>query len=106
MNIRTPDGIKIYCLPDSARCKCTGVSPEVMDRCPIINFDDEGDECCPSLCDEYDEDGGDTKTDCKRCGWRRVMARMYDLHWHGAEDCPMECGAKDTNVPSKGEGDG
>ena len=30
------------------------------------------------------------------------MARMYDLHWQGVEDCPMECGAKDTNVPSKG----
>ena len=42
--------------------------------------------------------------DCRRCDWRRVMARMYDLHWQGAEDCPMECGgAKDTNVPTKEE---
>lgn len=57
MKIRTADGvIMIYCLPDNARCKCTGKSPEKMDSCPIYNFDDFGEECVPELCEEYEED--------------------------------------------------
>ena len=56
MNIRTQWGDKIFCLPDCARCRITGKSPEDMDSCPIINFDDFGDECVPELCDEYEED--------------------------------------------------
>lgn len=27
-----------------------------MNRCPILNFDDHGDECVPELCSEYTED--------------------------------------------------
>lgn len=55
MNISNPCGTKIYCLPDNARCRCTGKSPEKMDSCPIYNFDDFGDECIPECCGEYEE---------------------------------------------------
>ena len=58
MNIRTPDGISINCLPEDARCTWRGTSPENMDVCPIRNFDDFGLECVPELCDYYTE--GDT----------------------------------------------
>ncbi len=55
MNIRTQSGIKIYCLPSSALCKCTRKSPEHMNECPICNFDYFGMECVPELCDKYEE---------------------------------------------------
>lgn len=55
MNIRTACGIDIHCLPDGARCKCTGKSPTEMEECPIYNFDDFGEECVPELCAEYEE---------------------------------------------------
>lgn len=55
MNINTPDGISVFCLPDNARCKISGESPCDMDCCPICNFDDYGDFCVPELCDEYTE---------------------------------------------------
>ena len=42
MNIRTPDGIRINCLPEDARCTWCGQSPEYMSNCPIRNFDDFG----------------------------------------------------------------
>ena len=55
MNIRTPDGIEIYCLPDCAKCTYSSESPEDMDVCPIRNFDDLGLECVPELCEYYTE---------------------------------------------------
>ena len=58
MNIRTPDGIRINCLPEDARCTWCGQSPEYMSNCPIRNFDDFGLECVPELCEYYVE--GDT----------------------------------------------
>lgn len=56
MEIRTKDGMMIYCLPDNARCKLTGRNPESMCECPIFNFDDLGDICVPELCEEYEEE--------------------------------------------------
>lgn len=56
MNIGTACGVSIDCLPDNAKCKCTGKSPLEMDSCPICNFDDYGNECVPELCDEYEEE--------------------------------------------------
>lgn len=59
MRIRNSDGvITIYCLPDNAKCRVSGKSPEYMIKCPIYNFDDYGDECVPELCDEYEEGDG------------------------------------------------
>jgi hypothetical protein len=60
VNIRTPDGIIIHCLPEDARCVMhKGLSPEDMDSCPIRNFDDFGLECVPELCDYYTEGDAD-----------------------------------------------
>ena len=56
MDVVTPDGIKIYCLPDCAKCSRTGISPIDMDHCPIFQFDNFGDRCIPELCDEYREE--------------------------------------------------
>ena len=30
-------------------------TPMYIHRCPIKNFDDEGEFCCPELCEEYEE---------------------------------------------------
>ena len=54
MEIMTTDGIVIYCLPDYAKCKCVGVSPEALVECPLHKFDDG--KCYPELCEEYTED--------------------------------------------------
>ena len=56
MNIRTQWGDMIHCLPECARCRITDKSPEDMDTCPILNFDDFGAECVPELCEQYEED--------------------------------------------------
>lgn len=55
MEYRTSAGIKLYCLPDNARCNLKGKHPDDIDECPICNFDDYGRICCPDLCDKYDE---------------------------------------------------
>lgn len=57
MEIMTADGIRIYCLPDNARCKCVNASPEMLMECPICNFDYVGNICVPELCHEYTEGG-------------------------------------------------
>lgn len=57
MIITTECGIEILCLPDNALCKESGKSPEEMDICPIFNFDDDGYNCVPELCDSYTEAG-------------------------------------------------
>lgn len=59
MEIRLPYGTIIHCLPDNARCGCTGESPLEMDKCPIFNFDDLGILCVPELCEEYKEELGE-----------------------------------------------
>ena len=56
MNIRTKNGIKIFCLPDNACCTQCGEHPADMFKCPIRNFDYFGDECVPELCDCYTEE--------------------------------------------------
>ena len=28
---------------------------------------------------------------CDKCKLRIVMAKYFDMHWSGEEDCPMEC---------------
>ena len=55
LRVRNDEIIDIYILPDSAKCKCTGVSPLDMDACPLHRFDDFGMECYPGECDEYTE---------------------------------------------------
>ena len=59
LRIRDSADIDIYVLPDTARCKCTGVSPLDMDACPLRQFDNLGMECWPGDCDEYTEDEED-----------------------------------------------
>ena len=44
-------------IPAGARCKITGKPLAKMHRCPILNFDDDGILCVPSMCDEYEEAG-------------------------------------------------
>ena len=61
MNIKTGDGIDIYCLPESALCKCENKKPSEMDTCPARMFDDFGDLCIPELCENYDEEEGRQK---------------------------------------------
>lgn len=57
MNIRTECGDSIYCLPDCARCKISGISPEHMDSCPLYRYDPlRGETCIPESCEEYTED--------------------------------------------------
>ena len=63
MEILTYDGIKITCLPDCAKCTYEGKHPEDMEKCPLYNFDDEGDICVPECCNHYTEESvpGDSK---------------------------------------------
>lgn len=43
-------------IPDGARCKITGKLLVMMHRCPILNFDDDGILCVPSMCEECEEE--------------------------------------------------
>ena len=61
MEIRTIDGIAIYCLPDSAVCILSGKTPLLMDECPKRRFDDFGMVCQPGECDFYTEELGERK---------------------------------------------
>lgn len=65
LQVMTRDGISIHVLPDTARCSQTGKSPLEMDRCPIYNFDDHGEICCPDKCDEYTEEA--IQRTCETC---------------------------------------
>ena len=56
MDVMTKDGIKIYCLPDTAKCKWEDRNPLFIRSCPLYNFDYKGDICVPELCDEYTEE--------------------------------------------------
>lgn len=47
--------IKAKSLPPCAWCKAANKDIEDLNRCPICNFDDDGDYCVPSLCDYYTE---------------------------------------------------
>ena len=55
MDIMTSDGVRIYVLPECARCKCTGISPDAMTECPLRKFDPFGLMCKPDVCEEYTE---------------------------------------------------
>lgn len=46
----------VFSLPFKAICKETEQNPVDMERCPICNFDDDGDICVPELCEEYTEE--------------------------------------------------
>ena len=61
MDIKTTSGIDVYSLPECARCGMSDLSPELMDECPIRNFDNNGEICVPELCDAYTEDYDDLK---------------------------------------------
>ena len=56
MIVKHDADINIYVLPDTAKCKCSGVSPLDMDECPLRRFDCFGMECWPGECEEYTED--------------------------------------------------
>lgn len=56
MEIRTSEGITIYCLPDNALCKCCGKHPSDIDECPLYKFDPYRQECIVDLCEEYTEE--------------------------------------------------
>lgn len=56
MNINTRDGIEIYVLPEGAKCMRTGKSPLKMEKCPLVYFDDYGEECVPDVCEYYTEE--------------------------------------------------
>lgn len=51
MDLRTSDGVYFYCLPDCARCKLSGESPEHMIECPKGRW-----ACVPEYCEEYVEE--------------------------------------------------
>ena len=53
LDIRSLDHSEILCLPRTAKCKETGLSPLMMDICPLAEFDEEGRCCYPALCDAY-----------------------------------------------------
>lgn len=55
MYICTKCGQKIFCLPDNARCKLSGISPLDMDECPLGHDEYDRDMCIPEMCDEYEE---------------------------------------------------
>lgn len=33
--------------------------------------------------------------DCTNCELRKAIARAFDLHWMGEDDCPMNCPAEE-----------
>lgn len=55
MDIKTEYGEDIFCLPPVAFCKIARKDIEDLESCPICNFDDIGDICCPSICEHYTE---------------------------------------------------
>ena len=54
--VRNSATIDIYVLPDTAKCRCTGLSPLDMDDCPLCMIDPLGCECWPGECGEYTEE--------------------------------------------------
>ena len=28
-------------------------------------------------------------SECATCYWRRLFAKTFDMHWFGADDCPL-----------------
>ena len=32
---------------------------------------------------------------CDNCQLRKAIARAFDLHWLGEDDCPFQCEAED-----------
>lgn len=56
LNVRDSATIDIHVLPDTAKCKHTGISPLDMDECPLRLFDTLGCECWPGECNEYTEE--------------------------------------------------
>lgn len=65
MRIQTVDGVEINVLPETARCLETGMRPEDMNKCPICNFEDEGDICIPDSCTCYTEEQKETQNQLK-----------------------------------------
>ena len=43
-------------LPDSARCLLIGKHPGDSEKCPLNNFDEDGDICIPEMCNHYSEE--------------------------------------------------
>ena len=55
MDIRTSDGIKIFVLPENARCELSGQSPEDMLDCPLGLCSEYNGDCVPDVCEHYIE---------------------------------------------------
>ena len=55
MEYRTQHGDEFFVLPDNARCSYANRKIKNIESCPILNFDDDGDICCPDLCGYYHE---------------------------------------------------
>ena len=53
MKIKTASGVDLPQLPNRAWCEISGISPEKMEKCPLMNFDDRGAFCVPELCEYY-----------------------------------------------------
>ena len=49
-------GIEIDAPPKTAYCLCEHNKLSKMDYCPSYEFDEDGEICCPSLCEDYSED--------------------------------------------------
>lgn len=41
---------------------------------------------------------------CDNCQVRRLYARLFDLHWMGEDDCPVECREEEV-IPDGDEDD-
>lgn len=50
MNVKTKDGIDIYCLPECAICQLSDENPLDMEVCPRCQ-----EYCTPDICNEYME---------------------------------------------------
>ena len=53
MLIKDSKGHLLDDLPETGKCRVSETSPLRMERCPAVNFDDEGMICIPELCFEY-----------------------------------------------------
>ena len=95
MNIKTADGVTIYCLPDNALCKECGKHPSDIDECPAKNFDTLGLECIPELCEEYTEESEERYTVTEMCPHCETEVEMrWDVKQDGFKAyCPY-CGER------------
>lgn len=46
---------------------------------------------------EKDEWGEVPVSKCDNCEVRKVYAKLFDMHWMGEDDCPVECKEDDED---------